>query len=111
VFIFHITFQKEWAKAYKIGTYTPVDFAKDGFIHCSSRKQVIKTANRFYSGQSGLVLLKIDTDLLKVPVKTENLEGGEELFPHIYGLLPIRAVTHVAALPCGKDGFAFPPNL
>ena len=28
----------------------------------------------------------------------ENLEGGEELFPHIYGPIPITAVTEVSML-------------
>ena len=28
----------------------------------------------------------------------ENLEGGEELFPHIYGPIPIGAVTEVSML-------------
>ena len=28
----------------------------------------------------------------------ENLEGGEELFPHIYGPIPVAAVTEVTML-------------
>ena len=32
------------------------------------------------------------------PVVAENLEGGEELFPHIYGPIPITAVTEVSML-------------
>ena len=34
-----------------------------------------------------------------MPVVAENLPGGEELFPHIYGPLDPAAVTEVRPLP------------
>ena len=42
-----------------------------------------------------LVVLVIDTEILDAPVVVENLEGGDEGFPHIYGALPASAVVEV----------------
>ncbi len=60
-------------------------------------------ANRHYPGQSGLVLLYIDTEKVKAEIVYENLYGGQELFPHIYGELNVDAVTRV-------DDFEPEPN-
>jgi uncharacterized protein (DUF952 family) len=37
-------------------------------------------------------------------VRLENLEGGDELYPHLYGELPIEAVVRVDRVPVGDDG-------
>ena len=107
--IFHITEEKTWQKALLEGVYVPTAFDHDGFIHCSTRQQVLKVANSFYKDTDPLILLKIDPDKLDVPLVYENLNGKEELFPHVYGKLPIRAVLQ--ALPFGKNQkgrFVFP---
>ena len=44
------------------------------------------------------MLLAIETDLLDVPVREEEVPGGET-FPHIYGALPPGAVVAVTPLP------------
>ena len=111
MFIYHITSKQEWLHSEKSGTYLPIGYAQDGFIHCSKQEQVLKTANRFYVGQSGLVLLKIDTIFLEGAVKEENLEGGQELFPHIYAPLPVHAVSQAADFVSGPDGFIWPAGL
>lgn len=73
------------------------------------KEQVAATANRYYSGQTGLILLKIDSSLLTAAIKVENLVGGTELFPHIYGSLPISAVIGTAPLISTPPvGFLFP---
>jgi uncharacterized protein (DUF952 family) len=48
--------------------------------------------------------LEIDRDRLPCRVVTENLEGSTELFPHIYGRLPMSAVIAVHDFPCEPDG-------
>jgi len=55
-----------------------------------------------------LVVLRIAIDRLNAEVRYENLDGGLELFPHVYGRLNLDAVVAVMPLPAGKDGtFAF----
>jgi uncharacterized protein (DUF952 family) len=65
-----------------------------GFIHCSTRDQVEATANRFYGDTDQLILLTID--LLLVPSRIifePPAPDSPLLFPHIYGPLPVSAVT------------------
>jgi uncharacterized protein (DUF952 family) len=110
--IYHITSKPEWTATLLKGEYRPANFAADGFIHCSFKDQVITVANKFYRGSRDLVLLEIDPDLLKARVIEENLEGGEENFPHIYGPLTVSAVTKCADLPLNPNGyFEFPMQL
>lgn len=108
--IFHITTREAWAKAK--GAYRTDMFLIEGFIHCSTRGQVIQVANARFCGQTGLVLLLIDTDKVRAEIRYENLEGGQPMFPHIYGEINTAAVMQVAAFEPGADGyFALPSQL
>ncbi len=102
--IFHITRSADWQKALEEGAYQADTLASQGFIHCSTRAQVVSVANRFYLGQHGLVLLEIDSRRVQPDIRRENLEGGAELFPHIYGPLNLEAVEKVVAFEPGDDG-------
>jgi uncharacterized protein (DUF952 family) len=107
--IFHITKRTSWDEARASGTYRPEMFPVDGFIHCSTLEQVIQVAHARFRGQTGLVLLSIDTNKASAEIVYENLEGGQQLFPHIYGALNIDAVIDVATFEPGADGcFIFP---
>lgn len=68
----------------------------EGFIHCSTRDQVCAVANRLAPERSDLLLLKIDPSRIPSEIIYENLEGGQQLFPHIYGPIPGPAVLDVA---------------
>ena len=94
--IFHIALQHDWAAA--TTAYRPGGFEVEGFIHCSTASQVMKVVRRLFRGRRDLVLLRVDPDLLESEVRFENLEGGDELFPHIYGELELQAVTGIEPL-------------
>jgi len=85
------------------GEYAPQAFAREGFIHCSYAHQVCAVANRLFKGRTDLVLFEIDPTKLRSAVIDENLEGGNEVFPHIYGKLPMQAVVRVHELPSRDD--------
>jgi uncharacterized protein (DUF952 family) len=61
-------------------------------------------ARQRFRGRTDLVLLHIDPDRLGVPVRCENLEGGQELFPHVYGPIPLTAVVDVTLFRPEPDG-------
>ena len=86
------------------GIYEPTAFAQEGFIHCSYEHQVLPVANRIFRGRRDLVVLEIDPSGLACPVVDENLEGGTELFPHVYGRLKMTAVIRLHEFPCDSDG-------
>jgi uncharacterized protein (DUF952 family) len=94
--LYHITERSTWDYAINYGVYKPKNFNLDGFIHCSTVDQVVSTANLFYRNSSDLVLLKIESGLASAQVVFENLEGGDQKFPHIYGPLNLDAVIAVA---------------
>ena len=71
---------------------------EQGFIHCSFRGQVQQTADLIYRGRTDVLLLTIDPARVAAPIRVENLEGGDEHFPHIYGPLPRDAVVAVTPL-------------
>jgi uncharacterized protein (DUF952 family) len=93
--MFHITSREEWDAAVPAGEYLPSAFADEGFIHCSYGRQVEATAARHFAGRTGLVLLEINREALRVRVVDENLNGGGEVYPHIYGPLPVSAVVAI----------------
>ena len=108
--IYHITTREEAESASKSDEYKPTRFGADGFIHCSYSHQIPAVADANFRGQTDLVLLQIDRLKLSCNVIDENLEGGQELYPHIYGPLPMAAaVTGIIDFPCEADGtFKFP---
>ena len=94
--IYKILLPGEWARLEADGSYdgTPFDHSS-GFIHCSSDVQVAETARRVFGGEPELVVVAIDADQLGETVRWEPAPDRGELFPHIYGPLPMSAVTSV----------------
>ena len=79
--------------------------AELAFRQCAMEMHQVKgVADRLFKGSSDLVLLEIDPARLSRSIVDENLEGGEQLFPHIYDALPVSAVKVVHAFPCEADG-------
>lgn len=102
--IYHITSAYLAEEARKSGEYAPETFDVDGIIHCSYARQLKRVADNLFRGHKDLVVLEVDPTKLDCDVVDENLEGGEELFPHIYGTVPISAIVAVHDFPCRKDG-------
>ena len=69
----------------------------DGYIHLSCASQVAATLDKHFSGIDGLALAAVDLSRLGDTVRWEASRDGQ-LFPHIYGLLPVEAVVSVAPL-------------
>ena len=117
--IYHIVAREEWGEAVAADIYRPPSLAAQGFVHCSTREQVMETANRFYHGQDGLVLLCIEVSRLRPALRYEapDMAGHSQsqqqaLFPHLYGALNPEAVVRVLPFPARADGtFALPPEL
>jgi uncharacterized protein (DUF952 family) len=113
--IYHITSAADWAAARRDGTYElstrGVTLAREGFIHASTARQVPLVANAFYRGDTGLVVLVIDTDLVEPEIRYEQPPGSSERFPHIYGPLAAAAVIRVLPLAADAAGvFSFDPD-
>ncbi|HON82697.1 MAG TPA: DUF952 domain-containing protein [Caldisericia bacterium] len=102
--ILHITKYEQWIREKETGKYKGDTLGSQGFIHCSTKEQILRIANSLFKNQKGLVLIVIDSNKVNSEIRYENLEGGSELFPHIYGPLNIDAVINVLKFESEIDG-------
>jgi uncharacterized protein (DUF952 family) len=106
--IYHLVTKEAWEQSAP-GPYAPASLATEGFIHCSNRDQVARSANKFYRDAADLLVLVIDADRLSSPLKDEP-GGPGELFPHIYGPINREAIVEVKTLSRDAAGlWAFQP--
>lgn len=80
----------------------PIDL-QDGYIHLSTAEQAQETLEKHFAGQTGLWLAAVDLSALDETVRWEPSRGGQ-LFPHIYGPLPLDAVTAYSEVGYEPDG-------
>jgi uncharacterized protein (DUF952 family) len=94
----------DWGRAQDEGAFAGagVDVA-DGYIHFSTAVQAQETARLHFAGRDDLVLLEVEADELGADLKWEPSRGGQ-LFPHLYGVLPIERVKTARTLVLGDDG-------
>ncbi len=102
-YIYHLALRHAWESAMEEGTTyrsSTIDRSLDeeGFIHCSYAHQVQAVADHSYRGRTDVLLLTIDVGKVQAEIRIENL------FPHIYGPLPIEAVVRVEPVACNEDG-------
>ena len=102
--ILHLIDQASWESAKPTPEHRAESLATEGFIHCSQDiNQMLKVANRLYSGRTDLLALEVDSERLTSPVKREASRSGE-IYPHIYGPLNTDAVIKVWSVPMDVDG-------
>lgn len=109
--IYKICEQASWLAAEAAGQYrgSTID-ERDSFIHFSTAVQLAETAARHFAGQSELILVAVDADALGGQLKWEPSRGGD-LFPHLYGMLPLRAVRWARPLADEMGGRRLLPEL
>ncbi len=93
-----------WQTAEKAGSFAGagIDLA-DGYIHFSTASQVRRTAELYFRGQENLLLVAVDGSELGAALKYEPSRGGD-LFPHLYGILPLASVLWAKPLPVDANG-------
>jgi uncharacterized protein (DUF952 family) len=100
--LWHLAEGPEWAEAIRTGWYERstrgLSLAEEGFVHCSYPEQVAGVAAVFYADADDLVLLRIDT--ARVPAEIRVEDG----FPHVYGPIPVAAVTSAEQLTRDPTG-------
>ncbi|SFP33729.1 DUF952 domain-containing protein [Sphingomonas rubra] len=86
------------------GTFAgaPVDVA-DGFIHLSTADQLTETVDKHFAGQADLHVAAVDLGSFGDNLRWEESRGGQ-LFPHLYGPLPLETVIAYGPLSRDDDG-------
>ena len=108
--LFHLAEADRWAIARESGEYRRSTLGRSledvGFIHLSTAEQWPGVLGRFYGNHTGdLVLLSVDPDLLDAELRWEAPHPeSSELCPHLFGPLPVAAVTATRVLgpPFGR---------
>ena len=104
--IYHVCQRAVATAALGAGEYRAPSLATEGFIHMAQLHQVRGVVQRYYAGQSDLVVLVVDPARVRAPVRFEppsalqrrpgtTAPDQSELFPHIYGVLNSDAVLEV----------------
>ena len=101
------------------GLYFPPTYEQDGFVHATENpSDLLCVGNHFYKSAKGSwVCIKLDVTALNAKViyespapvgDTESHHDGKEdvgpLFPHIYGGIPLEAVSERFEIQRGPDG-------
>ena len=102
--IYRIAETRDWEAAQTSGYFERTDLTTEGFIHCCTAQQIGAVANRYYHGREALLLLEIDKTRVHAPLKWENLTNTGQSYPHIYGRIPLEAVTRCLVLKPDGDG-------
>jgi uncharacterized protein (DUF952 family) len=99
--LMHIATAAEWDEAQRRGAVAPASLGSEGFVHCSTRRQLPSTLARHFPGAGRLVLLQLDAAEVAPDLRWEEGQPGE-LFPHVYAAIPLTAV--VAVTPVTAPG-------
>ncbi|TNM66208.1 DUF952 domain-containing protein [Aliirhizobium smilacinae] len=110
--VYKIVPEAIWREARAKGVFEGAEIDhRDGYIHFSTGAQARETAKLHFAGLNGLLLVAVNTLVLGDALKFEPSRGGD-LFPHLYGILPLSAVLWEMPLLIGVDGqHAFPEKM
>lgn len=103
--IYHLVTLKGWEKyLHNLGQdFKSPSLKTEGFIHCSEKSQLLESAQLHFEGEDELVVLFLVEKRLKGILKREPSRNGE-LFPHIYGPIPVGAIETTKNLVRNKEG-------
>ena len=101
--IFHLLGRNDWAEACAAGIYEPPSLEREGFIHFSTDRQLLGSAELFFAGRDDVLVLSVDARRFGTALEFERADDGR-LFPHLYCPLDVDAVIEAVALPLDSDG-------
>lgn len=101
--LFHLATPAAWAAAQAEGEMAPASLAAEGFVHCSTREQLVGTIERHFAGVDELVLLRLDESTLAGALRWEESRPGEA-YPHVYRALRLTDVLDATTWQRAPDG-------
>ena len=107
-FVYRLASPEEWRAAEMSGVVPLREIdRRDGYVHLSTRAQVIETANLHFADAQDLLALEIPLEAVADEVRFEMAPKRGEAFPHLYGALRRDHVRRVLRMERSGDGFAF----
>jgi uncharacterized protein (DUF952 family) len=93
--ILHITTRARWEQAVTEREYRGNTLATEGFINCETPEASPLFTSTRSKEETGVVVLRIDLEKLKPPLKWESAPGYVDRFPRVYGPINLDAVVAV----------------
>ena len=108
-FIYRVVSLEDWEQAQRLGRVPRCGADdRDGFVHLSTEKTFIETANLYFETSEAPLALEIEPKLLGNDLKWEAVASrGDAAFPHLYSEgIPLSAVRAVIPLEySAQSGF------
>ena len=82
----------------------------DGFIHLSTKNQLLETLKKHFHGQKNLILMAIDSDTIHHSLRWEKSRHGQ-LFPHLYSGLSFNDALWFAPIEFAKNQHIIPSGV
>lgn len=106
--VYRLVTHSEWRETEETGVAPLRDIdRRDGYIHLSTRAQVLETARLHFSGADDLLALQIPLASLGDAIKFEMAPKRGEAFPHLYDVLRRDDVSAAVRLVRSGENFAF----
>jgi len=109
--IYHCTTPQAWEDAQAVGQYRHPSLDAEGFIHLSQAEQLSGVVARYYADRDDMILLVLDVqavtaalDLRWEAAKAPKTDGTPDIYPHIYGAIPVGLVQRTLPLLRREDG-------
>ena len=100
--VFKVCEQDDWESTknedFFLGSKTD---RNDGFIHFSTSEQLEETLEKYFKSKSSLYLLEVKTDDVEL---VWEISRNDQLFPHLYGPLPLNMVSQVYRISVDDEG-------
>ena len=111
-FVYRLATGAEWVEAQKTGRVPlrSID-EKDGYIHLSTRDQLLETARLHFADAKDLLALEIPLQPIASHVKFELAPKRGEEFPHLFASLKASDVKQALCLVSANDGFVIGDRL
>ena len=101
--LYHLISSPAWEKTLEKDFYRPASLKTEGFIHFSTREQVLETAARFYAQEREMVVLAVPERRIKAKLKWgEGPEDGR--FSHLYAPLGLGDIETTDLIEQQPDG-------
>ena len=111
--IYKILTEEEWQTSKSLGFINTDLDKEDGFIHCSTAKQLALTLHLYFKEEKSLVLCEIEDRNLNrreyIFEKALSNKRSEQDFPHIYGKLSIGQISKTWRLE--RNAFQIPKEI
>ena len=85
--------------------YLPQSFDEEGFIHLSTKQQLLNTANRHFRQERSLRVLEVNPNGLENNLVFEQIDEAIEAYPHLYQSLPKKNIVQCFVLENSPQGF------